>query len=178
MAMRRLKGMIPRLQRDPERRKRVFAEIQKFSDTGVAIEIDNTDNDATASLPRWHLPLHVVEKGNKTRVCHDARASTGNCCLNDFLLGGPNLVNSLAKILLYSRIWKFVLMNDIRSFFHQVRVDPRDVGALVRRREFAGSKNDEFPISRLRLCSFIDRHRLCSKTSRRGNKGRIPSRRL
>ena len=130
MAMRRLKGMIPRLQRDPERRKRVFAEIQKFSDTGVAIEIDNTDNDATASLPRWHLPLHVVEKRGKTRVCHDARASTGNCCLNDFLLGGPNLVNSLAEILLYSRIWKFVLMNDIRSFFHQVRVDPRDVGAF------------------------------------------------
>ena len=130
MAMRRLKGMIPRLHRDPEKRKRVFAEIQKFSDTGVAIEIDSIDDDASAPFPRWHLPLHIVEKRNKTRVCHDARASTSGCCLNDFLLGGPNLVNSLAEIILYSRIWKFVLMNDIRSFFHQVRVDPKDVGAF------------------------------------------------
>ena len=130
MAMRRLKGMIPRLQRDPERRKRVFAEIQKFSDTGVAIEVDSVNDDAVATLPRWHLPIHIVEKRGKTRPCHDARASVNSLCLNDFLLGGPNLINSLAEILLYSRIWKFVLMNDIRSFFHQVRVDPRDVGAF------------------------------------------------
>ena len=102
MAMNRLKGMIPRLKRDPARKERVFAEMQKFIDTGVAVEIDSVDDDATASKPLWHLPIHVVEKRGKTRVCHDARASVGGYCLNEFLLGGPNIINSLAEILLYS----------------------------------------------------------------------------
>ena len=129
-AMKRLKSMIPRFRRDPDRRKRVFAEVQKFIDTGVAIEIDPVDDDAFAPDPRWSMPLHVVIKHGKLRVCHDARAPTGGVCLNDLLLGGPNIINPLAQILMYSRRWKYVLMNDIKAFFHQVRVDPRDVDAF------------------------------------------------
>ena len=130
MAMRRLRGMIPRFKRDPARKERVFKEVQKFFDTGVATEVDNFNDDASAATPRWYLPLHVVEKGGKTRVCHDARSSAGGYCLNDFLLGGPNLVNSLAEILMYARKWKFVIMNDIKAFYHQIRVDPDDVDAF------------------------------------------------
>ena len=126
-AMRRLRSMIPRLVRDPARKERVFAEMKKFVDTGVAVEIDSINDDSSATKPRWYLPIHVVEKRGKTRVCHDARASTGGYCLNDFLLGGPNIINSLAEILMNARKWKYVLMNDIRAFFHQVRVDERDV---------------------------------------------------
>ena len=55
------KHCIPRLRRDPERRQRVLKEIQKFVDTGVAVEIDSIDDDATATKPRWYLPLHIVE---------------------------------------------------------------------------------------------------------------------
>ena len=81
MAMKRLRNMIPRMQRDPARRERVFREVKKFRETGAAIEIDSFDDDAYATLPRWYLPLHVDEKKfPKTRICHDARASTGGVC--------------------------------------------------------------------------------------------------
>ena len=75
MAMKRLHGMIPRFRRDPERKKRVFTEMAKFSEKGYASIIENDHDDASAENPRWYLPLHVVEKGNKTRICHNARAS-------------------------------------------------------------------------------------------------------
>ena len=77
MAERRLKGMIPRFRRDPDRMKRVFAEVRKFEEKGVAVDIDDEDQRVDASLPVWHLPLLVVEENNKTRICHDAKASAG-----------------------------------------------------------------------------------------------------
>ena len=113
-AMKRLRGMVYRMVKDPARKEKVFAELRKFEETGVAIEIDSVDDDATATNPRWNTPLHVVIKRGKTRVCHDARAATGGYCLNDFLLGGPNIINSLAEILLYARKWKYRILRNKR----------------------------------------------------------------
>ena len=75
--------MVYRMLRDPARKEKVFAELRKFEETGVAIEIDNVNDDATATNPRWNTPRHVVIKRGKTRVCHDARMATGGYCLND-----------------------------------------------------------------------------------------------
>ena len=94
MAMRRLTSMIPRLKKDKERKERVFNEMKKFTDKGFAVQIDPKDDDATAENPRWYLPIHIVEKHGKTRPCHDGRASVAGVCLNEMLLGGPNLMNS------------------------------------------------------------------------------------
>ena len=127
MAMRRLKGMIPRFQRDGERKERIFKEMEKFVETGVAVQIEPTNDDTTATTPRWYLPIHVVEKRGKTRPCHDARASVAGICLNEMLLGGPNIMNSLSEVLLNFRAHKVAFMTDIKGFFHQIRVDPRDV---------------------------------------------------
>ena len=77
------------------------------------MEIDNIDDDADAVYPRWHLPLHVDEKKfPKTRICHDARASTGGVCLNNFLLEGPNMINPLIDILLNFCIHGYAFMTD------------------------------------------------------------------
>ena len=131
MAMRRLRGMIPRMKKDPARKERIFKEMDKFVQTGVAIEIDSINDDSTATTPRWHLPLHVDEKKKgKTRVCHDARSSSGNTCLNEWLLGGPNLMNPLAELLVYMRKHRWIFLTDIRAFFHQVRVHPDDADAF------------------------------------------------
>ena len=126
MALKRLYNMVPRFRRDPERKERVFAEMQKFIDKGYAIRIEDDGNDAGASNPRWYLPIHVVEKGKKTRICHDARASVGGTCLNDLLLGGPKLLNSLPAVLMAFRTHRIAFMMDIAAFFHQVLIQPRD----------------------------------------------------
>ena len=136
MALRRLRSMVPRMKKDPARKERIFKEMNKFVETGVAIEIDSKDDDSTALTPRWHLPIHVDEKKkNKTRVCHDGRssaamASGGSTCLNEWLLGGPNLMNSLAELLIYMRSHKWIFLCDIKAFFHQVRVHPDDADAF------------------------------------------------
>ena len=86
----------------------------------------HSDNDSGAENPRWYLPIHVVEKNNKTRICHDARANVRGIALNDLLLGMPNLLNSLPAILLSFCTKKIAFMTDIAQFFHQVLVDERD----------------------------------------------------
>ena len=148
MAMKRLKGMIPRMRKDPARKERIFKEMNKFVETDVAVEIDSTNDDSTALTPRWHLPIHDDEKKKgKTRVCHNARAaaavkSGGSTCLNEWLLGGPNLMNSLAELLIYMRIHKWIFLCDIKAFFHQVRVHPEDADAF-RYPWFADEKLEE-----------------------------------
>ena len=99
--------------------------MSKFTDKGYAIPI-NEEEENKKNNPRWYLPIHVVEKGQKTRICHDARASVKGTCLNDLLLGGPNLINSMWSILLAFREKKIAFMMDIAAFFHQVLVDERD----------------------------------------------------
>ena len=126
MALKRLYGMIPRFNRDAGRKERVFNEMQKFEDKQYAVQIADVDDRITATTPRWHLPLHVVEKNNKCRICHDGRANVKGICVNDLLSGSPNLLNSLPGILLNFRTKKIAFMTDIASFFHQVLVDERD----------------------------------------------------
>ena len=125
-AMKRLANQRFRFKRDPAFKERVFREIEKFYETGVAIEINSVDDDDSIEKPRWYLPLHVVELRGKTRVCHDARAATDGISLNDLLVGGPNLMNSLMDILMRFRQWKIAFMCDIKAFFHQIRVHPDD----------------------------------------------------
>ena len=126
MTIKRTKSLRYKLSNNHDLRDRVFKEMDKFVDTGVAIEIDPKNDDASISSPRWYLPIHVVEERNKTRICHDGRAETGGICLNELLIGGPNIMNVLTEVLMKFRLYKIGLMTDIKAFFHNVRVHPED----------------------------------------------------
>ena len=119
MAGQRLRSMIPKMRKNSERRKRVFAEVNKFEERGVAIDIEDVDDNLEPSEPVWHLPLLVVKERNKTKICHDAKASTKEISLNDLLLGGRNLTNNLASILLNFCSKRYVFTTNIASFFHK-----------------------------------------------------------
>ena len=71
-----------------------------------------------------------VDKLTKIRIYHDARAKAGGICLNDLPLGGPNLTDSLAGILILFCKYKYVFCTDIASFFHQILLDERDINAF------------------------------------------------
>ena len=129
-AIRRLSTMIPKLRRDDEKRARVFTEMNKFVEKGYATRVVDEDDAAAASNPRWYLPLHVVVKGNKTRVCHDTRAATSGICLNDLLHGNMNLNNELATIICLFRTEKVAFTTDICAFFHNILVAPEDADAF------------------------------------------------
>ena len=81
----------------------------------------------------WYLPHHAVfhpAKPGKVRVVFDCSAKYRGSSLNDQLLQGPDLTNSLVGVLTRFREESVALMADIEAMFHQVRVKPDDSNAL------------------------------------------------
>ena len=83
--------------------------------------------------PLWYLPHHLViyeHKLGKVRVVFDCAARFGDTSLNDQLLQGRDLTNSLTGVLLRFRQEPVALMADVKEMFHQVHVAPDDCHAL------------------------------------------------
>jgi hypothetical protein len=72
----------------------------------------------------WYIPHHGVyhPKKNKIQVVFDASAEYGGESLNQHLLQGPDLVNSLAGILTRFRKEPVAVTCDVESMFYQVVV--------------------------------------------------------
>lgn len=80
----------------------------------------------------WYLPHFGVvnpNKPNKLRIVFDASAKSNGFSLNDYLLSGPDLYNSLHTILLNFRIKRFAFTADIKEMFLQVKVRKEDCRA-------------------------------------------------
>ena len=80
----------------------------------------------------WLIPHHGVKhprKPDETRVVFDltVKSSTGRS-LNEYLLSGPDLTNSLVGVLLRSRLKPILLTCDLQKMFHRfyVREEDRD----------------------------------------------------
>ena len=72
----------------------------------------------------WYIPHHGVyhPQKRKIRVVFNCAAKFKGTSLNDKLLQGPDLTNSLVGVLLRFRLEPVALMADIESMFYQVRV--------------------------------------------------------
>ena len=71
-----------------------------------------------------------VHKPDKVRVVFDCAAKYNGVSLNDVLMAGPPLMNTLTGVLIRFRKEKIALMGDVESIFHQVKVDPVHINAL------------------------------------------------
>jgi hypothetical protein len=80
----------------------------------------------------WYIPHHGVRhpRKRKLRVVFDCAARYGGSSLNDELLGGPNLTNSLVGILLRLRLDDVAIMGDVETMFYQVGVSQEDSSFL------------------------------------------------
>ena len=73
----------------------------------------------------WYLPHHGIyhpRKPQKIRVVFDCSARHGSTSLNDQLMSGPDLTNSLIGVLTRFRQEPVAFMADIEAMFHQVQV--------------------------------------------------------
>ncbi len=72
----------------------------------------------------WYLPHHGVyhPTKRKLRVVFDCSAKFHGSSLNDQLLQGPDLTNSLLGVLTRFRLERVAFIGDIDAMFHQVRV--------------------------------------------------------
>lgn len=73
----------------------------------------------------WYVLHHSIyhpKKPEKIRVVFDCSAKFGGTSLNEQLLEGPDLTNSLVGVLTQFRQEPVVFMGDIEAMFYQVRV--------------------------------------------------------
>ena len=107
-----------------ERYKADYTEfVEEIIDKGYASKVSPIDL-YTEPGKRWYLPHHEVYNVNKgkIRVVFDCSASFQGKSLNDELLQGPDLTNSLVGVLTRFREHPIAFMADIEKMFYQVRV--------------------------------------------------------
>ena len=76
----------------------------------------------------WYLPHHGVynQSKRKLRIVFDCSAKFKGVSLNDCLLQGPDLTNSLLGVLLRFRKERFAFSCDIQKMYYQFRVPKSD----------------------------------------------------
>ncbi|XP_045452660.1 uncharacterized protein LOC123661764 [Melitaea cinxia] len=90
-------------------------------------------SEATVALPdpSYFLCHHAVFKtsseSTKLRVVFDGSASSSSgFSINDLLMIGPNIQDSLFSILIRARTYKYLLTGDIEKMYRQIEVNPDD----------------------------------------------------
>lgn len=80
----------------------------------------------------WYIPHHGMyhPKKNKIRVVFDCTASFQGMSLNNQLIQGPNLTNTLIGVLNRFREEPVAMMADVESMFYQVKVPEEDEDLL------------------------------------------------
>ncbi|XP_067676374.1 uncharacterized protein [Haliotis asinina] len=93
---------------------------------GYAYKIPNDKLTVESGKVRY-LPHHGIyhpKKPTKIRVVFDCSAKYDGTSLNDMLLQGPDLTNSLIGVLTRFRTEHIAFMADIEAMFYQVKVPP------------------------------------------------------
>lgn len=119
--------MYQKFKHDPQLLAEYKAFISKIILNGDAEVIP--PGDLSKEQDCWYIPhfgvYHPKKPGN-TRVVFDVNAKCGGVSLNDHLLQGPDLMNSLLGGLLRFRRERFAIACDIQQMFHQFKVHPED----------------------------------------------------
>ena len=132
-ALVRLKHTERKLDRDKDMARMYTDTIEGYVRDGYAKKLTNVSETPDDVKREWYLPHHGVvnpKKPGKVRVVFDAAARSGGTSLNEELLTGPDLANSLIGVLLRFRQRRFPISADIKAMYHQVRVAEEDQPAL------------------------------------------------
>ena len=132
LAEHRLKLLRRRLAKDPDLFQKYSAFIENLLDKDYARKVPdhqvNRSGQATWFLP--HHPVFHPKKPEKVRVVFDCAAKYRGVSLNDVLLSGPDVTNSLIGVLTRFRQERIAVMADIECMYYQVRVPPKDSDVL------------------------------------------------
>jgi hypothetical protein len=115
LAERRLDGLKRRLYRDNELAKLYREGMQKLLDEGHAEAVSDEQGPKNAT---WYLPHHPVlhpQKPGRVRIVFDCAATHNNTSLNDKVMQGPDLTNSLLGVMLHFRREQIVVKADIEG---------------------------------------------------------------
>ncbi|XP_053685942.1 uncharacterized protein LOC128735485 [Sabethes cyaneus] len=129
MALRRLKQLENKLQKDPQLYENVCSQIEQYVEKGYAHLATCDELNNTAPGKYWYLPLNVVlnpKKPSKIRLVWDAAASVKGVSLNSQLLAGPDMLVSLVSVIVGFRQYRIAFGGDLREMYHQVKIRAED----------------------------------------------------
>ena len=131
MAKQRLSSLKARLSKDRTLKDKYTEVINSYLSKGYAKQVD-CDAQNEQSKIAWYLPHHPVINPHKSkiRVVFDCAAKYRGISLNDQLVRGPDLMNSLIGVLIRFRKEHIVMAADVEQMFHQVKVNPEHTDAL------------------------------------------------
>ena len=126
VALKRLLSLRRRFQRDPNLEKKYTGVIKGYIDLGHMQEVPEYPGEIA-----YHHPHHAVFKESrnttKTRVVMDGSAESDiGVSLNDTLMDGPTLQDTIFALHLRFRLHKYVITADIEKMYRQVIVRPED----------------------------------------------------
>ena len=128
MAERRLRSLKNRLAKDTELFIKYTKAMQDYIDKGHAQKVPKEELNKNNGKV-WYLPHHPVThrlKPDKTRIVFDCAAKFTGESLNQHLLTGPDLANSLVGVIIRFRQEPIAVVADIESMFYQVLVESKD----------------------------------------------------
>lgn len=126
-ALKRLRSLQRTLEKNPEMKDHYIKFMQKMLDSDQAEPAPPLDKDKE----HWYLPTFSVyhpQKPNEIRVVFDSSAECDGTSLNNVLLSGPDLNNTLLGILLRFRKEPVAITADVEQMFYcfVVQEDHRD----------------------------------------------------
>ena len=133
-AMGQLKSLERRLHKDETLKKRYQETIDTDVNAGYVWKVDQSELNETKDKLQWYLPDHPVinlHKPEKVRRMCDAAVKYQGVALNDKLLTGPDLLQSLIGIIFRFREHQIALSADIEAMFLKVAV-PNDDSRCLR----------------------------------------------
>ncbi|XP_052694839.1 uncharacterized protein LOC128173163 [Crassostrea angulata] len=127
VALRRARALDASLKRDPVKKEHFATFMTKLFDNDHAEKAPTSKS----TQEQWFLPLFGVyhpQKPHQIRGVFDSSAKFKGTSLNDQLLSGPNLTNSLLGVLLRFRKEMIAVVADVQHMFHcfTVREEHRD----------------------------------------------------
>ncbi|XP_068240026.1 uncharacterized protein [Palaemon carinicauda] len=124
-AVSRAKCQRRKMKNSEDYRQQYKAFMNKLFEKGYAYKIPD---DEVNKIPFWYLPHHAVfhPKKGKIRVVFDCSAKFEGVSLNDILLHGPNLTNSLTGVLIRFRQEVYAFIGDIEAMFFQIKIPPEN----------------------------------------------------
>ncbi|CAK1544168.1 unnamed protein product [Leptosia nina] len=148
-ALNRFKGIEKKLRKDSVMKKEYSSQIENLLHCQYAEEAPADCN----SSRKWFLPHFAVQHPlkKKLRIVFDAAAKTAGCSLNDALLPGPDLLQSLFGVLLRFREGPVAIAADIKEMFLQVKIREEDRDSL----RFLWRDNEKAPVKEYRMTSVI-----------------------
>ncbi|XP_048483865.1 uncharacterized protein LOC125489998 [Plutella xylostella] len=147
--LKRLHSIEKKIDRDADLKEKYEKQMESLITKGYAEVAPPTTSNKV-----WYLPHFAVVNPNKgkIRIVLDAAATYKGVSLNDHLLTGPDLLQSLPGVLMRFRQHAVAVTADIAEMFMQVKIRAEDRDAL--RYLWRGNKRDG-PPTEYRMTSLI-----------------------